>query len=248
MIRFLLACLLGSVFFCTLAPIFAADEPEKAWEPHPRVKEYPWMSTAAWKKLHESHVKRAKEGKVDVLFLGDSITQGWNGASEVWKENFGDKNAANFGIGGDTTQNVLWRITTGGSLEGITPKVVVLMIGTNNFGLRRDKPENVAKGVEAIVKAIREKTPKTKILLLGIFPRDAKPDTDFRKRIISTNEALARLAEDKNVKFLDIGTNFLDKDKNVPKDLMPDYLHLSKKGYEVWAKAIKDDLATLLKE
>ncbi|MBX9624792.1 MAG: GDSL family lipase [Gemmataceae bacterium] len=231
----------------TSAAVFA-DEKEKPWEPHPRTTEYPWMSTATWKQLHESFLKRGKAGPVGLLFLGDSITQGWDGEGKaVWKTEYAPKNAANFGIGGDTTQNVLWRITTGGELAGLKPKAVVVMIGTNNFGLRNDTPEDVAKGVEAVVKAVREKLPESKVLLLGLFPRDAKPDTDFRKRIKATNERIAKLADGKMVVFRDIGDKFLDKAGNLPADIMPDALHLSPKGYGLWADAIRADLDALMK-
>lgn len=225
-----------------------ADDAEKPWEPHPRVKEYDWMPTAEWKRLHQSFVKRGQDGPVDLLFIGDSITQGWGGAPDAWKKNYADKKAANFGIGGDTTQNVLWRVTAGGELAGIKPKVVVVMIGTNNFGLRNDTAEDTAKGVEAVVKAVREKLPRSKVLLLGLFPRDVKPNTDFRKRIAKTNELVSKLGDDKAVFYRDIGGQFLDKDGNLPADVMPDALHLSPKGYGIWAEAIRADLAALMKE
>jgi beta-glucosidase len=232
----------------SLAAVFAQDK-EKPWEPHPRTAGYPWMSTADWKQLHESFLKRAKDGPVDLLFLGDSITQGWGGEGKaVWKTEYAPKNAANFGIGGDTTQNLLWRVTAGGELAGLKPKVVVVMIGTNNFGLKNDTAEDVAKGVEAVVKAVREKLPESKMLLLGLFPRDAKPDTDFRKRIAATNERIAKLADGKTVVFRDIGDRFLDKSGNLPADIMPDALHLSPKGYGLWADAIRADLDALMKE
>src|SRR5436190_7359784 len=107
--------------------------------PAPRTKEYGWMSVKTWNDKHESFVKRAKEGKIDLLFLGDSITEGW-GNNAVWQKQYGALNAANFGIGGDMTQNVLWRIQNG-EIEGISPKVIVLMIGTNNFGLEGHAPD-----------------------------------------------------------------------------------------------------------
>lgn len=232
----------------TAATLFA-DDKEKPWEPHPRTTDYPWMSTAAWKQFHQDFVKRGKDGPVDLLFLGDSITQGWGGDGKaVWAKEYGPKNAANFGIGGDTTQNVLWRITTGGELAGLKPKVVVVMIGTNNFGLRNDTAEDTAKGVEAVVKAVREKLPDSKVLLLGLFPRDAKPDTDFRKRVAATNERIAKLADGKAVVYRDIGGAFLDKSGNLPAEVMPDALHLSPKGYGLWADAIRADLEKLTKE
>src|SRR5580765_322631 len=153
---------------------------ESSTEPAARKKEYPWMSLARWNQMHEANVKRVKEGNVDLLFVGDSITEGW-GNNSVWQKNYTPLNAVNIGIGGDTTENVLWRLENG-EADGITPKVAVLLIGTNNFGLEGHAPDAVAKGVAAVVQALRKKLPTTKILLLAIFPRDEKPNTDTRKK------------------------------------------------------------------
>jgi len=214
---------------------------ENAWEAAPRVREYGWMSTSVWKGMHEGFLKRAKEGKCDLLFLGDSITQGW-GNNEVWKKSYAPRNAVNFGIGGDTTQNVLWRIQNG-ELDGLAPKVVVLMIGTNNFGLHGDAPADVAKGVAAITRTLREKLPASKILLLGVFPRDEKPGTGGRKKILELNAELAKIGD---VSFLDIGAKFLAADGTLPKETAPDFLHLSVKGYQIWADAMEPELSKLL--
>src|SRR2546426_405761 len=120
---------------------------------------------------HKQFLEIAKKGDVDVLFLGDSITQGWGGKGgmEVWKKHYEPLKAANFGIGGDQTGHVLWRITEGKELEGINPKVTVLMIGTNNTA--RDSAEEIADGIKLIVKTVHQKLPKTKVLLLAVFPR-----------------------------------------------------------------------------
>lgn len=225
-----------------LLALLQAEPPD---QPAARKKEYPWMSTAVWNQMHESFLKRAKEGKVDLLFLGDSITQGWGG-NPVWQKQYAPLNAANFGIGGDTTQNVLWRITNG-ELEGIAPKAVVLMIGTNNFGLHGDAPEAVVRGNAAILKTLRGALPKAKILLLGLFPRDEKAGTDFRNRIQKTNAGLAKLADGKSVVSMDIGAKFLQPDGSLSKEIMPDFLHLSEKGYQIWADAIDPALKGLMK-
>jgi len=209
---------------------------ETAFDPAPRKKEYPWMSVAVWNRMHEDFLKRAREGKIDLLFLGDSITQGWGG-NAVWQKHYGALNAANFGIGGDTTENVLWRIQNG-EIEGIGPKVVVLMIGTNNFGLEGHQPDAVAKGIAAIVQHLRKKLPASKVLLLGIFPRDEKPGTEARNRIKKVNDQIAGLDDKKNVRYLDIGGKFLQPDGSIAKEIMPDFLHLSEKGYQIWADAM----------
>lgn len=203
------------------------------------------MKVATWNARHEQYLARAKEGKCDLLFLGDSITEGW-GNNDTWKKLYAPRNAVNFGIGGDTTQNVHWRITNG-ELEGLAPKAIVLMIGTNNFGLQNDQPADVARGVEALLKQLRTKLPESQILLLGIFPRDAKPDTDFRKRIAATNELLAKLAGEK-ITYLDLGSKFLGEDGTLPKEIMPDALHLSPKGYEIWGAGLEESLKKLLGE
>lgn len=201
---------------------------------------------AAFLKAHESFVAIARAGDVDLLFLGDSITAGWKGQKAAWDAAFGKYKPANFGIGGDRTQHVLWRIENG-ELDGITPKVAVLMIGTNNSG--QDSAEGIAAGVTAIVKTIRAKSPKTKVLLLAVFPRGDKPDGNFgaaQAKLKEVNAIISRLHDGKNVHYLDIGGKFL-VDGRMSKEIMPDFLHLSAKGYEIWAGAIGDKLAELMK-
>ena len=234
--------------FTTLLILLATTAQAQAVEPDQperRVKEYGWMSIATWDKLHAKNLARAKQGDVEVLFLGDSITQGW-GDNAAWKKYFAPRKAANFGIGGDTTRTVLWRMANG-ELAGIKPKGVVLLIGTNNFGLHNDKPEDTLRGVKAVIAKLREKLPESNILLMGLLPRDAKPDTDFRKRIKTLNEGLAKLADGDEIKYLDIGDKFLEPDGALSKDLMPDALHLSEKGYAIWAEAIDPIVSEWLK-
>jgi lysophospholipase L1-like esterase len=204
-------------------------------------------------KRHEAFVARAAKGHVDVLFLGDSITQGWEGAGKkAWGEHFEKLHPANFGIGGDRTQHILWRLTAGKELEGIQPKVCVLMIGTNNMGSNSAK--EIADGVEAIIKELHKQRPHMKVLLLAIFPRasagkDVKvvPAAKLNPKIKETNDIIAKLDNGKTVKYLDIGPKFLDADGGLSREVMPDLLHLSPKGYEIWAKAISDTLAEMLK-
>ncbi|WP_254509823.1 platelet-activating factor acetylhydrolase IB subunit [Anatilimnocola floriformis] len=240
MMRAVLSC-------CVLSLVLVSRlSAEDAAVPAQRTREYSWMKVADWNARHDRFLQRAKEGKCDLLFLGDSITEGW-GNNDTWKKFYTPRNAVNFGIGGDTTQNVHWRMTNG-ELEGLSPKAIVLMIGTNNFGLHNDKPEDVIRGVEALVKTLRTKLPDTEILLLGMFPRDNKPDTDFRKRIKTANEGIAKLADDKSIFYLDIGSKFLTEDGTLEKEIMPDYLHLSPKGYEIWAEAIEPSVKKLLGE
>jgi lysophospholipase L1-like esterase len=215
---------------------------ESSTEPAARRKDYPWMPLARWTQMHEGMLKRAKEGNIDLLFVGDSITEGWAN-NAVWQKNYAPLNAANIGIGGDTTENVLWRLENG-EVEGISPKVAVLLIGTNNFGLEGHTPDAVVKGVTAVVQTLRKKLPSTRILLLAIFPRDEKPNTDTRKKIKTVNEQMVKLDDRKNVRFLDIGAKLSNPDGSLSKEVMPDFLHLSEKGYQIWA----DAMAPLLKE
>ncbi|AMV27246.1 GDSL-like Lipase/Acylhydrolase [Gemmata sp. SH-PL17] len=231
----------------TLLAVAQPPAKDVAWEPAARAKEYPWMSVETWKKLHAGHLARTKKGAVDVAFLGDSITQGWGGdGASVWKKRFAPLNAANYGIGGDTTREVLYRLNDG-VLDGIKPKAVVLMIGTNNFGLPGDSVADTVKGVTAVVTSVRKKAPDAKILLLGIFPRDKAAGTAFRKKITEANEAISKLGDGKSVVYLDIGKKFLTDDGTLSADIMPDALHLSEKGYGIWADAIEEPLKALLK-
>lgn len=194
---------------------------------------------------HKEFLAIAKKGGVEVVFLGDSITQGW-GNNATWKKHYAPLKAANFGIGGDQTGHVLWRITEGKELDNITPKVAVVMIGTNNSG--RDSAAQIAEGITLIVRTIHQKTPKTKVLLLGVFPRGEKAGTKIREKLSDINKVIAKLDDGgKTVKYLDIGEKFLSSDGSLSRDVMPDFLHLSAKGYEIWAEAINPTLHDMLK-
>jgi lysophospholipase L1-like esterase len=203
---------------------------------------------AAFMAAHERFLTIAKEGKAQVVFLGDSITAGWSGAGkEVWAKAFGAYEPANFGIGGDRTQHVLWRITNG-ELDGLKPKAMVIMIGTNNVSSA--SAEEIAKGVTKIVETVRTKLPQTKILLLAVFPRGEKPDGKlgaFNEKIKQVNRIIAKLDDKKHVHFLDIGPKFTQGKDALNKEIMPDFLHLSPAGYQIWADAITPKLAELMK-
>lgn len=194
---------------------------------------------------HERFVATARAGKAGLVFLGDSITAGWGAQPKIWEASFGAYQPVNFGIGGDRTQHVLWRITNG-ELDGIQPKAVVLMIGTNNTGSH--SAEDIAKGVTAIVQTIRAKQPQAKILLLAVFPRGEKSSPNAaRDKIKQVNAIIAKLDDGNHVFFLDIGDKFLQPDGSLTKDIMPDFLHLSAAGYQIWADAIGPKLAELMK-
>jgi lysophospholipase L1-like esterase len=217
-----------------------------ATRPEPRMR---LMPDPGWLKRHEGFVEVAKKGGVELLFLGDSITDAWGGTgrtggngAKIFAKEFEPLGAANFGIGGDRTQHVLWRLQNG-ELDGIQPKALMLMIGTNNMG--SDSAEQIAEGVTAIVKEIQKRSPKTKVLLLGIFPRGEKPGPG-REKIKQTNAIIAKLDDGKTVKYLDIGDKFLQPDGTLSKDVMYDFLHLTEKGYQIWADAVKAPLLEML--
>ena len=185
-------------------------------------------------------------GKLDVLFVGDSITQGWEkSGADAWQKYYGKRKALNIGVGGDWTQHVLWRLDNGHA-DNLKPKVTVLMIGTNNSGDDRHSADEIVRGVKAVVQKLQEKFPSTKVLLLGIFPRGDKFNNQ-RGKILQVNQAIHHLADDKKVFFLDFGYLFVNADGTISKDIMPDYLHLSPKGYEMWAEAMEPKLKQLLK-
>ncbi|WP_165222699.1 platelet-activating factor acetylhydrolase IB subunit [Aquisphaera insulae] len=222
----------------------AAPAPSTAQEPAKGLRTTtPVPRDAGWLKRHESFLKRAREGKIDLLFLGDSITQGWD-HNETWQRFYGPRHAANFGIGGDRTEHVLWRLAHG-EVDVIRPKVVVLMIGTNNTG--GESAEAIAEGVAAIVKDLRKRLPEAKVLLLGVFPR-AEKSQPVRGKIAAINERIAKLDDGKSVFYLDIGKSFLEPDGTLTREVMPDLLHLSARGYRIWADAMEPTLWTLLDE
>lgn len=216
----------------------AAGEVPAALKPVPRDEK--------WMKRHESISARAKQGEVDLLFIGDSITQGWEGNGKgVWAKYYGPRKAMNAGIGGDRTQHVLWRLDNG-NLDNIEPKLAVLMIGTNNS--RDDKAEDIAAGVKAIVEQLRSKKPNTKILVLAIFPRGPDRENPNRRTNVAANEIIKTFADGNMVHYLDISENFLADDSSLVKKQMPDLLHLSPIGYAIWAESIEAKVAELLGE
>jgi beta-glucosidase len=199
-----------------------------------------------WMKRHEGFNERVKKGNVDLIFLGDSITQAWEGGGKgVWEEFYGKRNAVNLGISGDRTQHVLWRLEHG-NIDGISPKLAVLMIGTNNSGT--NSPEQIADGVKAIVEKLKAKLPQTKVLILAIFPRGADSGDPRRKVNEGANAIMAKLADGKQVHFLDIGKGFLASDGTLSKEVMPDLLHLNEKSYRIWAESIEPKVKELMGE
>ena len=189
----------------------------------------------------------SRQGAVDLVFVGDSITQGWEGAGRtIWEEAYGPRRAVNIGISGDRTEHVLWRLDHG-NLDGITPKVAVVMIGTNNISHNAHSTDEVLAGVQAVVKRIREISPNTRVLLLDIFPRGAHFNQD-RGRITQINQALARLHDEAGVVYLPIGHVFIEDGGTITPEIMPDSLHLSTEGYRRWRNAMEPTLRSMLGE
>ncbi len=236
----------------------AAPAPAKVDASAAIVKSANGVPVPAFLKAHEDFLARGKAGPIGVLFLGDSITAGWKNAPHIWEAYYGKYQPANFGIGGDQTQHVIWRIENG-ELDGIHPKVTVLMLGTNNTP--GHTAEEIFAADKKIVEMIRAKIPETKVLLLAIFPRGARKDAktgeiteaniaDATKRtaiINAVNAQLKTLDDGKNVRFLDIGHVFLGEDGKIPFTLMPDRLHPNAAGYQLWADAMKARLTEMMK-
>lgn len=201
-----------------------------------------------WLERHQEKKKQARSHKIDLLMIGDSITHGWEDSGlSVWNKYYQSRNAFNLGFGADRTEHVLWRLQNG-AVENMQPKVVVLMIGTNNTGYRMDPADHTAKGIEAIVKELRQRLPETKILLLAIFPRHLSPYNEMRRRNNMINQQIATLADDKSIYFLNINESFMNEQGELNAEIMPDWLHLNEKGYVIWAQAMEEVLSLLMNQ
>ena len=202
-----------------------------------------------WHKRYDAKRKQIADAKnqIDVVFIGDSITHGWeNRASmEILKKHFPQHEILNLSHAGDRTEHQLWMagesgfLQPSGAYKGINPKLIVVLIGTNNIGHRTAGPEATAAGIKLIVEALRKNCPEAKILLFGVFPRAQNPDHVFRGQVKEINQIICTLADGENVFYEDIAGKLLEKDGTLSKKIMPDYLHLSPAGYEIWAQAIE---------
>jgi lysophospholipase L1-like esterase len=217
----------------------------------PAVKAVP-RADANSKTAHEQLLAKAKAGKIDVYFVGDSITRRWGATDypqflENWTKNFHGWNAANFGWGADSVQHILWRLENG-ELDGVNPKVIVVMGGTNNLGGRGGNGEakvaEVTEGLKAVLATCREKAPKATVILMGITPRNDNPAANPLVTAINAN--LEKLADGKQVRYLTINDKLADKNGKLLEGISPDRLHLTVKAYQVWADALKPILTELL--
>lgn len=195
----------------------------------------------------KAFLERAKDKGIQLVFLGDSITDFWqNRGKAVWDEYYAKHDAANFGVSGEHTEHTLGHIE-GGILDGLKPKAVVIMIGTNNIGhIADERPEWTADGIKKIVKTVREKLPDANVLLLGVFPREGKASR-HRQQIGEINAIISKLDDGKHTRYLDLTSKFTDTNGGIPKDIMPDGLHPNAAGYKIWAEAMQPLLGEMMK-
>jgi len=218
----------------------AAVTSGNATTPDERMKEE-W-----WKKRHEAKLAEVAKGGYDLVFLGDSITQGWEGAGKsAWAKYYAHRKALNLGYSGDRTEHALWRLDKG-EIAGLSPKLVVIMLGTNNTGHRQDPPAQTAEGMKMILERIQKGMPGAKVLLLAVFPREASADGKLRKINDGVNAIYKTFADGDRVTFMDINAKMLEADGTLTREIMPDLLHPREKGYAIWAAAIEPFIAKTL--
>jgi lysophospholipase L1-like esterase len=222
----------------------AVDMEHTVVKPLSRKKKFNTGQT--WPERHEAVKQKSAEGKAQLIFMGDSITHYWETkAPEIWEDRYAPYDAINMGFSGDQTRHLIWRIQNG-ALDGISPKVAVIMIGTNNA--RNFSPEEVVFATRTICDLVHEKLPETKILLLGIFPRATDEGRARHLKNQTVNQAIAGFAEADWIEYLDLTDAFHDKTGVLPKATFPDGLHPNNAGYAVWAEAMQSKLDELLKD
>jgi lysophospholipase L1-like esterase len=221
-------------FVLSLGSAFAADVVYTAPSPVPANPCAYAAPRDDWYKDVQNKFTKYGNKPADIVFEGDSITNRWEGTGKpVWDKYFAGR-SADFGIEGDRTENVLWRLSKN-QVAGVNPKVVVIMIGTNNSG--RDSAENIAGGVKAIVEKYEELCPQAHIILMAIFPRGNTPDNGGRIKVEAVNKIIKSLASDR-VSYVDIGPKLLQPDGTMLATTAPDFVHPTEPGYVIWADAI----------
>lgn len=200
---------------------------------------------------HDTMLSREPKN-MKIMFLGDSITMYWQNlpgvenGGKTWDKYYKGLTAGNYGISGDKTEHVLWRLTKGGDLQGVCPRVIVLLIGINNL-YQGDSPEDTAEGIRTIVNLLRYQLPRSKIMLMAVFPSKQAADDPMRGKIKKVNAIIEKLADRQNIFFLDIGHAFLEKDGSISRTILRDYIHLTAAGYARWAEAMNPYLFELFK-
>ena len=224
--------LLAGVMIVTLAA--TAQAQNRALDPVDRQNDW-------WVARHAANVERMNQGDIDLLLIGDSITHAWDRHEELFERFFGQYKTINLGFSGDQTAHVLWRLENL-PLDQISPKVAMIMIGTNNIGHREGStPREAAEGIVAIVQKLQQQYPRIQIIVLKVFPRDEQPDGEYRRRVNEINAALPGLLRRGNQGFVflvDINAIFLDRNGILPKEIMDDFLHPGREGYERWGNAV----------
>ena len=196
--------------------------------------------------IHDKYLQRIRQdNKIQLLFLGDSITFNWAKYPEIWNKYFGQYDPANFGDGGSYTQHLLWRLENG-ELEGISPKVCVLMIGVNNLYHVKNTPEETAAGVKKIIDTIHQKLPQTKVLLVSVLPFNRGLKDGYAKAT-ATNAIICKFDDGKNTRYLSIYEKFLNPDGTVSKELLKDGVHPGPEGYQIWAETMQPLLQQMMK-
>ena len=243
---FILAGGSSLIFSQTAAPV-APKPAEQKPAPTPRTAESALTPTAINANRQTQFLERAKDKKIQLVFLGDSITDGWQGMGKaIWTQYYSKYNAADFGVSGERTEHTLGHIA-GGILDGLHPKVVVIMIGTNNIGQNIDeKPVWTAAGIKKILDTVHDKLPEAKVLLLGVFPRETKV-SPHRQSISDINAIISKFDDGRKTRYLDLTPKFVDANGEIPKDIMPDGLHPNAAGYEIWAKSMQPLLDEMMK-
>lgn len=203
---------------------------------------------AWWMPRHEAKLQEGRQHRdAELVFVGDSITQGWEtDGKDVWQRHYQQYHALNLGFYGDRTEHVLWRLQHG-EVDGLHPKVAVLLIGTNNSSHRPDPAQDTADAIARIIGELQQRMPGIKILLLAIFPREDKPGPAVGLLNGEINAMLPKLADNRRVFFLDVNKVLLGADQHVSKALMPDLLHPNAAGYALWADAMAPTLQKMLK-
>jgi lysophospholipase L1-like esterase len=212
--------------------------------PMPRVKEYAWMSIAKWNEIRAAQQARAREKGVDLMFVGDSITQGW--PQDLFESEFGRYHAANFGVGGDHTGNVLYRLDDP-AMAALTPRAIVLLIGVNNFFHCGDDTQQTFAGIRKVVETLRREYPDARILLNAVLPYGEAQEESKRAQVRDLNRLVATLADGGHVVYRDYGPRLLQLDGTISSDIMADHLHPTPKGYRIWADAMLPDIEQLMK-
>lgn len=213
--------------------------------PVPRIGAKPWLISEEWKAHHERHLRALGRATAKVIFLGDSITEGW-GVAPAYREQFGKYSPLNFGIANDTTQNVLWRIEHG-ALDGTNPRAVVLMVGINNLA-GGFSPEQTADGVRAVVASIRAHAPSAQVLLLGVLPARQDSANPLRQSIKDANQLLQGLAQPGKVEVRDVGELLLEPDGSIAKATMRDFVHPTAEGFSRLSQATAPFLDAVMDE